>query len=208
LQIVSQVRWQAPQTKVVVLTAIGTPALEAEALRLGADAFLRKPQPLTKVAATVDALIASAAPKTKGTPSSERKGMVMTSSQARAAGAKKVLVVDDSKTALFMQTTILKQGPYELMTASDGEEAVEVAERERPDLIVMDVVMPKMTGFEACRELRRRATTRGIPIILVTTRGEEDNIKTGYEAGCDDYLTKPVSAPALLAKVKNCIGGH
>ena len=73
---------------------------------------------------------------------------------------KKILVVDDSRTALFMVTTILRKERYELVTASDGEQALEVAAAELPDLILMDVIMPRKTGFEACRELKRRAETQ------------------------------------------------
>ncbi|HEY5908141.1 MAG TPA: response regulator [Vicinamibacteria bacterium] len=119
---------------------------------------------------------------------------------------KKILVVDDSKTALFMVTTILKKGPYELVTAHDGQQAVEVAAAERPDLILMDVIMPHKTGFEACRELKQREDTKAIPIILVTTRGEGENRQAGIEAGCNDYVTKPVNAVELLAKVRGHIG--
>ena len=90
---------------------------------------------------------------------------------------KKILVVDDSKTALFMVMTILKKTPYDLVTAHDGQQALEVAAAERPDLILMDVVMPRMTGFEACRELKQREDTKRIPVILVTTRGEEENVE-------------------------------
>ena len=120
---------------------------------------------------------------------------------------KKILVVDDSKTALFMVTTILKKTPYEIVTAHDGQQAVQVAEAERPDLILMDVVMPHMTGFEACRELKQREQTRSIPVILVTTRGEEENVENGFESGCNDYVTKPVNAQELLAKVRDHIAG-
>jgi DNA-binding response OmpR family regulator len=120
---------------------------------------------------------------------------------------KKILVVDDSKTALFMVTTILKKAPYDLVTAHDGQQAVEVAMAERPDLILMDVIMPRMTGFEACRELRQHDATRTIPVILVTTRGEERNVETGFESGCNDYVTKPVNAQELLAKVRDHISG-
>jgi CheY-like chemotaxis protein len=120
---------------------------------------------------------------------------------------KKILVVDDSKTALFMVTTILKKTPYEIVTAHDGQQAVQVAEAERPDLILMDVVMPHMTGFEACRELKQRELTRSIPVILVTTRGEEENVENGFESGCNDYVTKPVNAQELLAKVRDHIAG-
>lgn len=119
---------------------------------------------------------------------------------------KKILVVDDSKTCLFMESTLLRKGPYDLLTAADGEEAVRKAVSEHPDLILMDVVMPRMTGFEACRELKSRPETRDIPIILVTTRGEGENVETGYEAGCTDYVTKPVDGVELLAKVRDCVG--
>ncbi len=119
---------------------------------------------------------------------------------------KKILVVDDSETALFIETMILRTGPYRLVTAGDGEEAVGKAVSERPDLILMDVVMPKMDGFAACRLLRARPETREIPIIVVTTRGEAENVETGFASGCTDYVTKPINSVELLEKVKNYIG--
>ena len=118
---------------------------------------------------------------------------------------KKILVVDDSKTAMHIVTTILKKAPYELVTAHDGQQAIEMAVAEHPDLILMDVVMPRKTGFEACRELKHRDDTKSIPVILVTTRGEEQNVETGFESGCNDYVTKPVNAQELLAKVRDYI---
>jgi DNA-binding response OmpR family regulator len=118
---------------------------------------------------------------------------------------KKILVVDDSKTAMFMVTTILRKGPYTVITADDGQRAVEVAVSERPDLILMDVIMPRMTGFEACREMRQREETKLTPIILVTTRGEAENIETGFDSGCTDYVTKPINGQQLLAKVRDHI---
>src|SRR5262249_61411020 len=86
-------------------------------------------------------------------------------------GKKKILVVDDSKTALFMVLMILRQEAYDLITASDGEQALEMAAAEHPDLILMDVVMPRKPGFEACRELKKRDDTKTIPVILLTTPG-------------------------------------
>jgi CheY-like chemotaxis protein len=122
------------------------------------------------------------------------------------AGKRKILLVDDSVTTLFMEKVILRNGPYELLTASDGVEAVEKASTEHPDLILMDVVMPRMTGFQACKALRERADTSAIPIILVTTRGEGENVETGFASGCTDYVTKPIDAVELLAKVKDQLG--
>ncbi len=121
---------------------------------------------------------------------------------------KKILVVDDSRTALFMVTTILRKERYELVTAHDGEQALEMAETERPDLILMDVVMPRKTGFEACRELKRREDTKSIPVILVTTRGEGENVEAGFESGCNDYVTKPINAQELLTKVRDHMGAR
>jgi CheY-like chemotaxis protein len=118
---------------------------------------------------------------------------------------KKILLVDDSRTSLFMERMILRQGPYDLVFANDGVEGVEQAKTEFPDLILMDVVMPRMTGFEALRTLRSDASTRHIPVILVTTRGESENVEEGWEAGCSDYINKPINPEELLAKVRSCL---
>jgi DNA-binding response OmpR family regulator len=120
--------------------------------------------------------------------------------------SKKILLVDDSSTILMMEKLILKKGPYELTMAGDGAEAVAAARAERPDLILMDVVMPKVDGFEACRRLRADPATRGIPVIMVTTRGEAENMELGFGAGANDYLTKPINGLELLAKVKGLLG--
>ena len=116
---------------------------------------------------------------------------------------KKILLVDDSNTILMMEKMILAKGPYTMVTASNGEEAVAKAESENPDLILMDVVMPKMDGFEAVRRIRQMATVASVPIIMVTTRGEEHNIEIGYQAGCTDYVTKPIDGVELIAKLRN-----
>jgi len=119
---------------------------------------------------------------------------------------KKILLVDDSRTSLFMERMILKDGPWELLTAEDGQQAVERALAERPHLILMDLVMPRMSGFEALRELRARSETRDTPVILVTTRGEPANVEEGYQNGCSGYLTKPIDPDTLLASVESCLG--
>lgn len=120
----------------------------------------------------------------------------------------RILVVDDSRTSLFMETMILRKHHYEVITASDGAEAVDKAVAEQPDLVLMDVVMPRMTGLEACAELRRREDTREIPVILCTTRGESDNVEAGWAAGCDEYVTKPIKGLDVLLKVASCLEAH
>jgi DNA-binding response OmpR family regulator len=119
---------------------------------------------------------------------------------------KKILLVDDSNTILMMERMILTKGPYDLLTASNGEEAVAKALTERPDLILMDVVMPKMNGFDACRKIRSEHTIKDTPVIMVTTRGEVQNVETGFESGCNDYVTKPINGAELMAKLKTFLG--
>jgi DNA-binding response OmpR family regulator len=119
------------------------------------------------------------------------------------ADRKRILVVDDSRTAQMMTTMIINKGSYDVLTASDGEEGVQKATLEKPDLILMDVMMPKMDGFEACRRLRSQEATKNIPVIIVTTRGEAVNVEIGYEVGCTDYVTKPINSAELLAKIRN-----
>ena len=116
---------------------------------------------------------------------------------------KKILLVDDSSTILMMEKFILRNGPYELVTATNGEEGVRKATEHLPDLILLDVIMPKMGGFEACRLIRNAEETKAIPIIMVTTRGEAANVEAGWANGCTDYVTKPINSIELLAKVRN-----
>ena len=119
---------------------------------------------------------------------------------------KKILLVDDSSTVLLMEKMILSKSPYELVTASDGQDGYDKALVEKPDLILLDVVMPRMDGFEVCRRLRQRDETRGVPVIMVTTRGELHSVETGYQSGCTDYITKPINGLELLSKVKSYLG--
>ncbi len=119
---------------------------------------------------------------------------------------KKILLVDDTETMLMIERTILSAGGYDLVTAKDGLEAVAVAAIERPDLILMDVVMPKMSGIEACRQLRRLEATQAIPIFMVTARGEPKHIEEGFAGGCTDYVTKPINGPELLSKIRGILG--
>ena len=119
---------------------------------------------------------------------------------------KKILLVDDSTTVLLMERMILAKNQYDLVEARDGQEGVEKALSELPDLILMDVVMPRLNGFEAVMRLREEEATRAIPIIMVTTRGELESVESGYASGCTDYVTKPINGLELLTKVRSCLG--
>jgi DNA-binding response OmpR family regulator len=125
----------------------------------------------------------------------------MTHSSAR----KRILLVDDSPTAILWHRLILESDNYEILVASDGDEGVRLARAERPDLVLLDVVMPRMNGFEALRALRAAPELRATPILMVTTRSEMTNVMEGYESGCNEYITKPVDRAELLAKVRSCL---
>ena len=111
----------------------------------------------------------------------------------------KVMVVDDSPTELkLMSEPFLSQG-YELITATDGEEALKKVKSERPDLIVLDVVMPKLNGFNVCRHIKKSAELNGVKVILLTNKNQESDKFWGEKQGADAYMTKPFNGEELLA---------
>ncbi|HEX8697263.1 MAG TPA: response regulator [Myxococcaceae bacterium] len=115
---------------------------------------------------------------------------------------KKVLVVDDSSTIRAAVKWILSTLDIHVLLAEDGQQGVDTATRELPELILMDVEMPRLDGFTACRQLRGQDSTRHIPIILITSKGEQVDVARGYESGCTLYLTKPFDAERLKGVVK------
>ena len=118
---------------------------------------------------------------------------------------KKVLLVDDSNTVLMMEKMILSKEPFEIIVARDGLEAIEKAKREQPDVILLDVMMPRLDGLSACAQIRSEPSTAHIPIIMVTTRGEEQSIETAFRNGCNDYVTKPINGLELMTKLQNVL---
>ncbi|MGO9862783.1 MAG: response regulator [Terriglobales bacterium] len=121
--------------------------------------------------------------------------------------AKTILLVDDCATARMMSRMIfanMKQ--YEFLSACDGKEGVEVALEKKPDLILMDVEMPRMNGIEACRVLRENAATQRTPIVLLTMRREDSAVKKGFDSGCTEYMLKPVDTQKLIAVLKRHLG--
>jgi DNA-binding response OmpR family regulator len=111
----------------------------------------------------------------------------------------KILVVDDEATLVETIRYNLRREGYEVVAALDGAQAVETARRERPDLVVLDLMLPKLDGFEVCRILRREST---VPILMLTAKDEEVDKIVGLELGADDYVTKPFSMRELLARVR------
>ena len=114
----------------------------------------------------------------------------------------RILVVEDERSIADLVAEALKRQGYRVETAGDGDQALEAAESTLPDLIILDLMLPKLDGWEVCRRLREEDTTRRIPIIMLTARRDEKDVVAGLELGADDYLRKPFSLAELLARVK------
>ncbi len=115
---------------------------------------------------------------------------------------RKVLVVDDSPTERFYLVDILRRNGFEADTADNGDEGIAKARTTAPDLILMDVVMPGLNGYQATRMLSRDAATKHIPVIMCTTKGQETDRVWGLRQGAAAYLVKPIQAEPLLEKIK------
>ena len=113
----------------------------------------------------------------------------------------KILAVDDEEPILELLRYNLEKAGYEVKTASDGIEAIEVARRFRPNLILMDIMMPRMDGVEACRQLRGISELSGMFIVFLTARAEEYSEVAAFDVGADDYITKPIKPRALLGRI-------
>jgi twitching motility two-component system response regulator PilH len=114
---------------------------------------------------------------------------------------KKILVVDDSPTERHVLTEMLLKAGYTVIVADSGEQAIEVSKKEIPDLILMDVVMPGMNGYQATRTITREEATRHIPVIMCTSKGQETDRIWGMRQGAHDYMVKPIESATLLAKI-------
>lgn len=115
---------------------------------------------------------------------------------------KTVLVVDDSPTDLHLLSGMLTKNGYTVITAASGEEAIERARADMPDLILLDIVMPGMNGFETTRALTKDAKTGSIPVLIVSTKGQETDKVWGLRQGARDYLVKPVDEATLIGKIR------
>lgn len=114
----------------------------------------------------------------------------------------KILLVDDSLTVLALEQLVLRSENFELLTAHSGREAIEMSMRLRPDLILLDIVMPGMDGIECCRRLKANPLTQHIPIIMVTTKGNPTVVEAALKAGCSEFTTKPIDKIDLVRKVR------
>ena len=119
--------------------------------------------------------------------------------------AAKVLVVDDMPANVELLRRMLTREGYEVVTASDGEHALQMIQHTQPDLVLMDVLMPKLSGYEVCYRIKQNAVTRLTPVVLITALQDRDNRIQGINAGADDFLTKPVDEHELKARVRSLV---
>ncbi len=137
----------------------------------------------------------------------QRADTADTAAEGQSGNAPTILVVDDSPTETRIFVNALIKGGFRVETASNGEEGVEMARRLRPDLILMDVIMPVLNGFQATRMLHRDAATADIPVIIVTTKDQQTDRTWGLRQGAVDYLLKPVVPAELLARIRGLLEG-
>ena len=119
----------------------------------------------------------------------------------------KILIVEDNETNLDMLSRRLTRLGFEIVAARDGLAGVEATRRERPDLVLMDMSLPEIDGWEATRRIKADPDTRAIKVIALTAHAMAEDRDRALEAGCDDYDTKPVELSRLLAKIQACVGG-
>jgi len=134
-----------------------------------------------------------------------RKGLQSYQEQRKVAGKgekKRILIVDDEPELRKAFRVRLEANNYQVLTAIDGEEALNKAREERPDLIILDIMLPKMNGFKVCRLFKFAPQYKDIPVIMLTVRAQKEDKIMGMETGADEYLTKPFNTEELLAKVK------
>lgn len=130
----------------------------------------------------------------------------MSGAMIETNGTPLVLVADDDPDILTLVGFRLERAGYEVLPARDGEEALALALERQPDLAILDVMMPKLDGYEVTQRLRENPATSGMPVILLTARVQEADITRGFEAGADDYIKKPFSPQELRARVQAILG--
>jgi len=119
---------------------------------------------------------------------------------------KKVLIIEDAKHVVMMLESRLRANGYEVISAYDGQQGLERAQKEKPDLIIMDIMLPKLTGDEVCKKLKQNKELATIPIIVLTALARRQDIKLAEQLGVDAYITKPFMPDVLLSKIGELIG--
>jgi twitching motility two-component system response regulator PilG len=119
---------------------------------------------------------------------------------------KTILVVEDEKTLLKLESILLKSKGYRVIGATSGTEALAIVQRERPDLVLLDVMLPGIDGFKVCQHLKGAPETKGIPVIMLTARTRPEDIARGREVGADEYITKPFQSAQVTRTIARLLG--
>ena len=130
----------------------------------------------------------------------------MTSAETGASSPKRILIVEDNDLNMRLLTDVLEAHGYRIAGAREGEAGIELARRFVPDLILLDIQLPDISGLEACRRLKRDPATQGIPVVAVTAYATGGDERRARDSGCDGYVTKPIMLPTFLAMVAEYIG--
>ena len=127
---------------------------------------------------------------------------------SQTTGQKRILVIDDEQDIVFLASERLTSWGYQVLTATSGEEALQMVEQQLPDLILLDIIMPQMKGREVCARLRANPKTQHIPVIFLTALGMPEHIKAGLDGGAEDYIVKPFEPTELKGRIEICLARH
>ena len=117
----------------------------------------------------------------------------------------RILVVEDSPTVLYMLADMLRKHGYDVITAIDGDEALHIARQEHPQLILLDVILPKLNGYQVCRKIKAFPETAGIPVVMITSKAQNSDRQWAMEQGADGYIVKPFDADKLAAVIEQFV---
>lgn len=120
----------------------------------------------------------------------------------------KILIAEDERDILELITFTLEYGGYEVIPTTNGEDALDMTRHERPDLVLLDVRMPRMSGYEVCTHIKADDDTRRIPVVFLSAKGQEAEVYTGYDLGAIDYILKPFAPDQLLEIIRNILTGQ
>jgi len=121
--------------------------------------------------------------------------------------SKTILIADDEPNIVISLEFLLEQGGYRVLVAQDGQQAMEAIEREVPDLVLLDIMLPRLSGYDVCQRIRQNPAWAHIKIVMLTARGREVEVAKGLAVGADAYITKPFSTRELLDKIRDQLGG-
>jgi DNA-binding response OmpR family regulator len=177
-------------TPVIVITAYPSEATRQKALEMGVADFITKPFKPEEILAKVKKALGETGPE----------------EESRSI-AKKILVVDDNPNIVKLLEYRLKANEYEVITAHDGEEALDKVRLAKPDLMILDVVIPKLDGYKVLSILRADEQYKDIPVVMLTAHGQAKDVEKGLELGAVSYITKPFKPDVLLGVIKGAVGG-